>query len=55
MLAWLITGYIAVGSVWPNILFAGLDDFFANLGGGYAWMIGAALDAIIHLVISGKK
>ena len=57
MLAWLISGYIAVGSVWPNILFAGLDDFFANLGGGggYAWMIGAALGAIIHLVISGKK
>ncbi len=57
MLAWLISGYVAVGSVWPNILFAGLDDFFANLGGGggYAWMIGAALGAIIHLVISGKK
>ena len=57
MLAWLISGYVAIGSVWPNILFAGLDDFFANLGGGggYAWMIGAALGAIIHLVISGKK
>ena len=57
MLAWLLSGYIAVGSVWPNILFAGLDDFFANLGGGggYAWMIGAALGAIIHLAISGKK
>ena len=57
MLAWLISGYVAVGSVWPNILFAGLGDFFANLGGGggYAWMIGAALGAIIHLVISGKK
>ena len=57
MLAWLISGYVAVGSVSPNILFAGLDDFFANLGGGggYAWMIGAALGAIIHLVISGKK
>jgi NCS1 family nucleobase:cation symporter-1 len=57
MLAWLISGYVAIGSVWPNILFAGLGDFFANLGGGggYAWMIGAALGAIIHLVISGKK
>ena len=57
MLAWLLSGYVAVGSVWPNILFAGLDDFFANLGGGggYAWMIGAALGAIIHLAISGKK
>ena len=57
MLAWLISGYVAVGSVWPNILFAGLGDFFANLGGGggYAWMIGAALGAIIHMVISGRS
>jgi len=57
MLAWLLSGYVAVGSVWPNILFGGLDNFFANLGGGggYAWMIGAALGAIIHLGISGKK
>jgi NCS1 family nucleobase:cation symporter-1 len=57
MLAWLLSGYIAIGSVWPNILFAGLGDFFANLGGGggYAWMIGASLGAIIHLAISGKK
>jgi NCS1 family nucleobase:cation symporter-1 len=56
MLAWVISGYVAVGSVWPNILFAGLDDFFANLGGGggYAWMIGAALGAIIHMAISGS-
>ena len=56
MLAWLISGYVAVGSVWPNILFAGLDNFFANLGGGggYAWMIGAALGAIIHMAISGR-
>ena len=56
MLAWLISGYVAVGSVWPNILFAGLDDFFANLGGGggYGWMIGAALGAIIHMAISGR-
>ncbi len=56
MLAWLISGYVAVGSVWPNILFAGLDEFFANLGGGggYAWMIGAALGAIIHMAISGR-
>jgi len=57
MLAWLISGYVAVGSVWPNILFAGLDEFFANLGGGggYAWMIGAALGAIIHMAISGRS
>ena len=36
--AWLITGYVAVGTVWPQILPPGLDSFFANLGsgGGYA-------------------
>ena len=57
MLAWVISGYIAVGTVWPNILiFDGLVNFFANLGGGggYAWMIGAALGAVIHLSISKK-
>tara|TARA_B100000927_G_scaffold171153_1_gene138022 strand:+ start:1 stop:1038 length:1038 start_codon:yes stop_codon:yes gene_type:complete len=59
MVAWVLSGYIAVGSVWPNILPGGLGDFFANLGGGggYAWMIGAALGAVVHLAISaaGKK
>ena len=57
ILAWVLSGYVAVGSVWPNILFAGLDEFFANLGGGggYAWMIGAALGAVIHLAISGNS
>ena len=58
MIAWVLSGYIAVGSVWPNILHAGLGDFFANLGGGggYAWMIGAALGAVVHLAISsGSK
>ena len=57
MLAWVLSGYIAVGSVWPNILVFGLGDFFANLGGGggYAWMIGAALGAIIHLAISNRS
>ena len=57
MVAWVISGYIAVGSVWPNILPGGLGDFFANLGGGggYAWMIGAALGAIVHYAISSKK
>jgi len=57
MLAWVLSGYIAVGSVWPNILVFGLDDFFANLGGGggYAWMIGASLGALIHLAISNRK
>ena len=58
MLAWIISGYIAVGTVWPNILIAdGLTNFFANLGGGggYAWIIGAALGAVIHLGISQKR
>jgi len=58
MLAWVISGWIAVGTVWPNILiFDGLKNFFATLGGGggYAWMIGAALGAIIHLAISQKR
>ena len=57
MLAWALSGYIAVGTVWPNILFLGLDDFFANLGGGggYAWIIGASLGALIHLAISSRK
>ena len=56
MIAWILSGYIAVGTVWPNILVLGLDDFFANLGGGggYAWIIGAALGAIVHLAISKK-
>jgi len=57
MIAWILSGYIAVGSVWPNILFLGLGDFFANLGGGggYAWIIGAALGAVIHLAISNRN
>ena len=59
MVAWILSGYIAIGSVWPNILPGGLGNFFANLGGGggYAWIIGAALGAIVHLAISssGKK
>lgn len=29
MLAWVLSGYIAVGTVWPNILVFGLDEFFA--------------------------
>ena len=50
------SGYIAVGTVWPNILILGLDDFFANLGGGggYAWIIGASLGAVVHLAISKR-
>jgi NCS1 family nucleobase:cation symporter-1 len=56
ILAWIISGYIAVGSVWPNILVFGLDEFFANLGGGggYAWIIGASLGALVHLGISKR-
>ncbi len=55
MLAWIISGYIAVGTVWPNILIIdSLTNFFANLGGGggYAWIIGASLGALIHYAIS---
>ena len=54
MVAWILSGYVAIGSVWPNILPGGLGNFFANLGGGggFAWMIGAALGAIAHLAIS---
>ena len=59
MVAWALSGYVAVGSVWPNILPGGLGNFFANLGGGggYAWIIGASLGAVVHLAISsaGKK
>ena len=56
ILAWILSGYIAVGTVWPNILVLGLGDFFANLGGGggYAWIIGAALGALVHLAISKR-
>jgi NCS1 family nucleobase:cation symporter-1 len=57
MLAWALSGYVAIGSVWPNILPGGLGNFFANLGGGggFAWMIGAALGAIVHLAISSAS
>ncbi|WP_435149359.1 NCS1 family nucleobase:cation symporter-1 [Candidatus Pelagibacter bacterium nBUS_32] len=56
ILAWILSGYIAVGTVWPNILVLGLGDFFANLGGGggYAWIIGASLGAAVHLAISKR-
>lgn len=56
IIAWVLSGYIAVGSVWPNILFFGLDDFFANLGGagGYAWITRASLGALVHLGISKR-
>ena len=56
IIAWVLSGYIAVGTVWPNILILGLGDFFANLGGGggYAWIIGASLGALVHLAISKR-
>ena len=56
IIAWVLSGYIAVGTVWPNILVLGLGDFFANLGGGggYAWIIGASLGAVVHLAISKR-
>ena len=59
MVAWILSGYIAIWSVWPTILPGGLGNFFANLGGGggYAWIIGASLGSVVHLEISsaGKK
>jgi len=55
MYAWIISGYVAMGTVWPNLLiFDVLKDFFANAGGGFAWIIGAALGAVIHLAISKR-
>ena len=57
MIAWVLSGYIAVGSVWPNILVTdALTNFFTNLGGGggYEWIIGASLGALVHLAISTK-
>ena len=35
----------------------GVGDLFASLGGGggYAWIVGAALGAIVHLAISNKN
>jgi len=56
MYAWIISGYIAMGTVWPNLLiFDGLRNFFGTIGGGGAWIVGAALGAVIHLVISQKR
>ena len=57
MLAWALSGYVAIGSVWPSILPDGVGNFFANLGGGggYAWIIGAAIGAIVHLAISSAS
>jgi len=44
--AWAIAGVFSVLTVWHPAL-SGL--------GGYAWIIGAALGTILHLMLSGKK
>ena len=44
--AWIIAGVFSVATVWHPAL-SGL--------GGYAWIIGAALGAIVHYAISSKK
>jgi NCS1 family nucleobase:cation symporter-1 len=44
--AWAIAGVFSVLTVWHPAL-SGL--------GGYAWIIGAALGTVIHLMLSGKK
>jgi len=45
--AWAIAGVFSVLSIWhPSV---------QALGGGYAWIIGAALGTILHLMMSGKK
>ena len=44
--AWAIAGVFSVLTVWHPAL--------SSLG-GYAWIIGAALGTIIHLMLSGKK
>ena len=33
---------------------SGVNELNLGGGGGYAWMIGAALGAIIHMAISGR-
>jgi Cytosine/uracil/thiamine/allantoin permeases len=44
--AWIIAGVFSVATVWHPAL-SGL--------GGYAWIIGAALGALIHYLTSSKK
>ena len=44
--AWAIAGVFSVLTVWHPAL-SGL--------GGYAWIIGAALGTVLHLMMSGKK
>ena len=45
-IAWTIAGIFSVATVWHPSLSA---------LGGYAWIIGAALGTILHLMMSGKK
>jgi len=45
-IAWTIAGVFSVLTVWHPAL-SGL--------GGYAWIIGAALGTVLHLMMSGKK
>jgi len=44
--AWAIAGVFSVLTVWHPAL---------SWLGGYAWIIGAALGTILHLMMSGKK
>ena len=44
--AWAIAGVFSVLTVWHPAL-SGL--------GGYAWIIGAALGTVLHLMMSGQK
>ena len=51
--AWATASVFSVGSIWWEPLKSSInhDDF----GGGFAWIIGAALGTILHLMMSGKK
>ena len=54
-IAWIIAGIFSVVTVWPNLTYFDLSiNFLSKLGGGYAWIIGAALGAILHSIMSKK-
>ena len=44
--AWIIAGIFSVATVWHPVL---------SWMGGYAWIIGAALGAILHYLMSNKR
>ena len=44
--AWIIAGIFSVATVWHPAL---------TWMGGYAWIIGAALGAILHYLMSNKR